>query len=123
MKDAEKKKTMKILFVDDDDLIRNSMAYYFRHKVALFTALESAEEALEDIKKEKYDIVVCDYKLSGMNGIRFFEKLGVDYPDIKRILITAYANEKIEDKAHRIAVEAFLPKPLDTEKIKQVLLK
>ena len=55
---SELVKNKKILLIDDDQYIRNSLTYYFKKKTLAFAALENAEEALELLKHELFDIVI-----------------------------------------------------------------
>jgi len=112
-------KQMKILTIDDDQWIRNSLTYYFRKKTLAFVAVESAEEALELIKKEPFDIVICDYKLPGMDGLRLLGELKKALPRARTILITAYGSEDIIVEAHDLSVDAFVQKPFTTRTIEE----
>ena len=85
---AEKLKAMKVLLIDDDEWIRSSLECFFKNKASSFRAFENAESALEQLKYETYDIILCDYRLPGMNGMAFFKLLKKLYPDTMRVLIT-----------------------------------
>ena len=78
-------KKTKILLIDDDQYIRSSLEYYFKKKTLAFVTLESAEEALELIKHEAFDVIICDYKLPRMNGLDFFFHLYELQPEALRI--------------------------------------
>ena len=75
-------KDMQILLVDDDESIRSSTTYYFRKKTHAFLTVETAEEALKLIDSLKWDIIISDYQLPGMNGIAFLDIIGRKYPEI-----------------------------------------
>ncbi len=118
---ADKLKAMKVLLIDDEQHMRHSLKYFFKQKTSSFTALENAEEALERLDSEPYDIVICDYGLPGMSGLTFFEILGRTSPDTIRILITANANREIEAEAIRVGVHDFVRKPFDGKTIENSL--
>ena len=101
----------KILLVDDDESIRLSLSYYFRNKVGAFMALESAEEALDHLKDEAYDIILCDYSLPGLDGLAFFQELSRQNNRVLKILVTAFGNLEIAVQAIRIGVHDFIMKP------------
>lgn len=114
-------KKTKILLIDDDQYIRNSLVFYFKKKALVFTALESAEEALELLQHEQYDIVICDYKLPSMDGLEFLFKLYELQPDALRIFITAYANDEVAIRAGGIGIDDFIEKPFTTRDIEESL--
>lgn len=118
---CERLKQTKILLIDDDQYIRNSLLFYFKKKALLFTALETAEEALELLATEKYDIVICDYKLPSMDGLDFLFKLYELQPEALRIFITAYANDEVAIRAGGIGIDDFIEKPFTTRDIEDSL--
>ena len=114
-------KKTRILLIDDDQYIRNSLVFYFKKKALVFTALETAEEALELLRTEKFDIVICDYKLPSMDGLEFLFKLYELQPEALRIFITAYANDEVAIRAGGIGIDDFIEKPFTTRDIEESL--
>ena len=115
--------TLRILFIDDDHLLRRSMGYYFRNKVSTFIAVETAEQGLQRLKTEIFDVVICDYRLPGMDGLRFFENLEETHPGLNKILVTAYLRDTLEEEAKRSGVRTFIRKPFDANEIESALVK
>jgi CheY-like chemotaxis protein len=62
-------KNMKIQLVDDDEWIRDSLSLFFEAEGCNLLTFETAEEGMEAVKKQAYDIVISDYKLPGMDGL------------------------------------------------------
>jgi len=114
-------KHMNILLVDDDKWIRDSMTVLFEAEGCALKALETAEEGLEIIKNQKFDIAIVDYRLPNMDGLEFLERIGVLMPNIMRILITAYGDKKMFSRAKRIGVEEYIAKPFTSENIEETL--
>jgi len=113
----------RILLVDDDQSIRLSLSYYFRNKVGTFTALETAEQALARLQTEVYDIIICDYRLPGMDGLAFFQELHrLDLPVLK-VLITAYGDIELAITAIKTGVQDFILKPFTGHTVEQSLIK
>ena len=83
--------------------------------------LTTAEEAMIALCEQKYDIIICDYKLPGMDGVAFFERIRESHPDALKILITAYGNENIVNEANRIGIHDFIQKPLTTNALEESL--
>ena len=116
-----KLKGMKILLVDDDEWIRDSLSMYFESRRCNLKTLETAEEGLEALKKQDYDIIVTDYRLPGMDGLEFLRRIQDSHPQAMKILITAYRSEDVVSEAIRIGIHEFIDKPFTTKTIEESL--
>ena len=116
-------KSKKILLVDDDRSIRLSLFYYFGKKCAFFGCRETAEQALEHLQKEAYDIIICDYRLPGMDGLSFFQELHRLEVPVLKVLITAFGNMELAIEAIKIGVHDFILKPFNAHTVEQSLLR
>ena len=108
-------KFMKILLVDDDEWIRDSLSLFFEAEGCELITFETAEEGLEAVKRKAYDIVISDYKLPGMDGLEFLRRVKEKQPKTSEVLITAYANCEIIKEAKEIGVKDIIPKPFTSE--------
>jgi CheY-like chemotaxis protein len=104
-------KQVKTLLVDDDEFIRNSLELAFKTKGCALHVAESAEEGLQAIKAQHFDIIISDLRLPGMNGLDFLKLTSVTHPDAIRFLITAYRDDHILSKAIRSGIDQFIDKP------------
>ena len=116
-----KLKDMKILLIDDDEWIRDSLTIFLDGEGCHLTAFETAEEAIQAIEKDRYDIVISDYKLPGMDGLEFFRFIRRSHPHAIKIVITAYGNEDVALEAKRIGINALIEKPFTTQTIEKSL--
>ena len=114
-------KNMKILLVDDDEWIRDSLSLFFEAEGCNLLTLETAEEAMEVVNKQAYDIVISDYKLPGMDGLEFLRRVKEKQPNDFEILITAYANREICEEAKMVGVRDIIPKPFTSEDVETSL--
>jgi DNA-binding NtrC family response regulator len=114
-------KKLKILLVDDDEWIRDSLNLFFEANGCNLLTLETAEEAMEAVNKQAYDIVISDYKLPGMDGLEFLGRVKEKQPNAFEILITAYANYEILKKAKMMGVKDIIPKPFTSEDVEASL--
>ena len=105
---------MKILLIDDDEWIRDSMSIFFESEGCYLLALETAEEGIEELKKEVYDIIIVDYRLPGMDGLEFLRQIQELHPDTMRILITAYGSRELVSEGERNVMLVFLVDGLGT---------
>lgn len=117
----QKLKDMKIMLIDDDEWIRDSLSLFLDSEGCRLTAFETAEEAIQAIEKENYDIVICDYKLPGMDGLEFFRSLECTHPHAIKIVITAYGNEDVVSEARNIGINDLIEKPFTTRTIEKSL--
>jgi DNA-binding NtrC family response regulator len=116
-----KLKHTKILLIDDDEWIRDAMTVFFEAEGCQIMALETAEEALVEIQRQDYGIVICDYKLPGMDGLQLLKEVRKKKPDIKMILITAYRTEALAAEAKQMGIDDFICKPFTSEAIEASL--
>ena len=66
---------MKILLIDDDEWIRDSLRLFFEGEECHLKAIEKAEEGLKILKNENYDIIIVDYRLPDMDGLEFLKQI------------------------------------------------
>jgi DNA-binding NtrC family response regulator len=126
--DAEKKmnpfnelKQVKTLLVDDDELIRDSLKIAFANKGCSMRVAETAEEGLQAIKEEQFDIIISDFRLPGMNGLDFLKLATRTHPQAVNILITAYRDEYLFTEAIRMGVTEFIDKPFSVKALAELL--
>lgn len=112
-------KDRKILLVDDDQSIRLSLSYYFRNKVGAFLALETAEQGLAHLEDEAYDVIICDYRLPGMDGLGFFRELNRNGHQALKVLITAFGKLEVAVEAIKMGVHDFIMKPFTAATVEQ----
>jgi len=117
----DKLKKMKMLLIDDDEWIRDSLCIYFESRGCNLKVLETAEEGVEALKKQAYDIIITDYRLPGMDGLEFLRRIQDSHPQAMKILITAYRSEDVLSKAIRIGIHDFIDKPFTAKTIEDSL--
>ena len=103
--------TLKTLLIDDNQTIRDAFQMAFDKMGCLLIAVESAEEGMRVLENENIDIIICDFRLPGINGVEFFKRAILNHPNTVRVLISGYGNEKLVHEALGIGVHAFLAKP------------
>jgi len=110
-------KDKKILLVDDDEWIRDSLTLYFDSEGCNMMAVETAEEGMELLTQQHYDIILIDFKLPGIDGLTFSKKIQEIRPDAIKILITAYKNKEIVSEAVSAGIQDFIDKPFTIKTI------
>jgi CheY-like chemotaxis protein len=113
----------RVLLVDDDSLVRDSvrrMLEFDQHKV---TAVSSAAEALSLCDTESFDLIVLDYIMPVMKGDQLAEALKGRFPNLPIIMITADA-EKLDERADRPAgVDILMAKPFQLSDLRNAVNK
>jgi len=114
----------KILIVDDELSFREVYSEKLRKNgnIETFTA-ESGEEALVVIDKIKPDMVICDVRMSGIDGITLLKKIREMQIQVPFLIITAYGNIKDAVKSVKLGAVDYLEKPVDLNELKDTVYK
>ena len=102
---------MKTLLIDDSDVVRDTLTMVYAFKNCFIRAVSNAEDGFDALEQEHFDIIICDFKLPGINGVQFFERVIELYPDSVRVLISGYGNDEIISRATETGIHAFIEKP------------
>jgi response regulator RpfG family c-di-GMP phosphodiesterase len=104
--------TEKILFVDDEPHVLQSIQRQLRKRFELQTAA-GGEEALQVLKQDgPFAIIVSDMRMPGMNGVELLAKVKDAYPDMVRIMLTGNADQETATEAVNTGqIFRFLTKP------------
>lgn len=109
-------KKEKILLVDDEPNVLRAISRLLRDYD--ITALTSAEEALMITKQVKFDLVISDYRMPGMNGVQFLIKLMAIQPETIRMILTGYADlESAQTAINEAGIYRFINKPWNNVEI------
>jgi DNA-binding NtrC family response regulator len=114
-------KKKRMLLIDDDEWIRDSLSLFFEGEGCHLMVVETAEEGMEELRRQGYDIILVDYRLPGMDGLEFLERIKDSHSNALTILITAYGSKDVFLKARKIGVQGFIDKPFTTKTIKDSL--
>jgi CheY-like chemotaxis protein len=107
----------KVLVVDDDPVVGKSFDRVLSGKGYAVITADSAQEALNKIDAEEYDLVFTDIKMPGMNGLEMAERVKQRRPWLPVVIVTGYGSPGNEARAEAAGVSGFLRKPLSPEMI------
>lgn len=111
----------RVLFVDDERRVLNSMRGMFRRDFDLFLTTEGAT-AVEIARKNPIDVIVADQRMPGMSGIEVLGKVRELSPDTIRILLTGYADPSAVQGSINVGeVFRFLGKPCPPTLLRETL--
>ncbi len=108
---------MRILVIDDDKNIRDSLSWLLEKEGHAVTLCSSGEEALEIGATESFDLGFCDVMMPGIGGLKALEKLLALQPDLQMIMISGQADIPTAVNATKIGAYDFMEKPLNPEKV------
>lgn len=78
---------------------------------------DRAEKLLPELEKQQPEIVICDYKLPGMDGLKLLEELRSRWPQIEVMVITAFGSIDLAVEAMQKGAADFITKPFSTDEI------
>ncbi|MFO0809085.1 MAG: sigma-54 dependent transcriptional regulator [Gemmataceae bacterium] len=102
----------RILVVDDEALIRDTLAEYLTQEGFAVDTCASGEEALERAAHRRYDVALCDVQLPGIDGVETLERLLKISPETFVLLVTAYATVENAVEAFQRGAHDYLMKPI-----------
>ena len=117
------KKKVKILVVDDEAVIRESLHDWLSDVGHQVLTAENGFQALGIIKREKPGIVITDLVMPGMDGIELLKKAKEISPNIEVIVITAYGSVPTAITAMREGAYDYIEKPFCPEKAELLVAK
>src|SRR5690242_21159967 len=112
----------RILIVDDELVVRDSLARWFTAEGYETKALASAREALELADRE-WDLALLDIKMPGMDGIELQRRLKESDPDLILIIMTGYATVETAIQALKHGAYDYLTKPVDPDELSHLVAK
>ncbi|MDF1554488.1 MAG: sigma-54 dependent transcriptional regulator [Deferrisomatales bacterium] len=108
----------KILIVDDEYLIRWSLAENLKEDGFRCVTAETGEEALEKFRAESPDLVLLDIKLPGIDGIEVLERIKEVDPEVPVMMITATSQVDVAVQAMKLGAYDYINKPFDLAEIR-----
>ena len=108
---------MKILIVDDERSIRNSLKEILEMEDYQVETAENGTIACEKAEKEKFDAIFCDIKMPGMDGTEVLQKLVADGVETPIVMISGHADIDTAVDCIKKGAFDFIEKPLDLNRI------
>ena len=117
------KPNMRIMIVDDERIVRESLFHWFEKEGHSVDAASSGMAALEKLEKVPFDLLFVDIKMPGMDGIELLGRVKAEYPDTIVIIITAYGSIETAIKAMQAGAADYLLKPFKPDQLTLVMEK
>lgn len=107
----------KILIVDDEASIRNTLRDILEYEKFEVDDAANGEDGLALLKKNKYDAVLCDIKMPKMDGMQMLHKVREEGIDTQIIMISAHGSIETAVEATKIGAFDFIEKPPDLNRL------
>ena len=104
-----------VLLVEDEQLLRMSLELNLRRNGVQVISAENGTEALVLLQQHLCELLITDYLMEGMTGIEFLQQARQQFPGIKVIVISGYAEETLKDEILKAGADRFLWKPVNME--------
>jgi two-component system NtrC family sensor kinase len=116
---------VRILCVDDEINVLKALRRLFMDEDYDISMVESGEEGLAFLAKEpNVDVVISDYRMPGMNGVDFLQKVFERWPDTIRIVLSGYADTaSVVAAINEGRIYKFVPKPWNDVELKNSIAK
>ncbi len=107
----------KLLIVDDELSVRDSLGKWFREEGYEVTATENASDALTSLAQQRWDAALVDIKMHGTDGIELQRRMHEVDPELIVIMMTGYASVETAVTALKNGAYDYVTKPLDPDEI------
>ena len=108
---------MKILIIDDERSIRNSLKEILIDEGYDVDVAENGQQGVEMVEKEKYDVIFCDIKMPVMDGVETLARLTAMGIDAAVVMISGHADVATAVDCIKKGAFDFIEKPLDLNRI------
>lgn len=107
----------RILVIDDERSIRNTLKEILEFEKYQVDLAEDGFKAIELIKLTDYDVILCDIKMPGMDGIEVLQKIEELKPDTPVVMISGHGNIDTAVESIKKGAFDFIEKPLDLNRL------
>ncbi len=112
-----------IMIIDDEKIVGDMAKLSLEQEGYDVETFLNGESALERLKEKKFNVVVTDLKMKGIDGLEVLRTVKQLYPETVVIMITAFAHLDVAIEALRGDVFDFFPKPVKIKELKESIRK
>ncbi|MFH1742855.1 MAG: response regulator, partial [bacterium] len=111
------KELAKLLVVDDEESIGKMLSRILSHEGYVCSAVQSAKEALAELEREDYSLVISDISMPEMNGVQLLELIAEKDQETAVIMLTGLPDLDTAIHCLKIGAYDYLSKPINTEEL------
>jgi CheY-like chemotaxis protein len=122
--DIERYQCKSVLLIEDNELDAYLTSHILRDretKIAVEIA-RSAEEGLGKVRERRYDLIICDYRLPGMDGFSFLKLVKRMRDNMPVILLTGYPSPDLEAQVIRHGSCTYSSKAVDRQTFNKIII-
>lgn len=109
-----------ILVVDDDPMLRDLLVKTLEAIGHRSEAAADGAQALELLRQQRYDVVISDIKMPGMDGVELLRQVRAEYPGLPVLFISGFATAELLGRAQP---DGFLTKPFRIHHVEDIIAK
>ncbi len=120
---TENLKQLTVLYVEDEESIRNEVAYFLSRRVGSLLTAANGQAGLETFQAQRPDIVLSDIQMPIMDGLTMAEKIKTLDRNTPVVFITAFNDTQYLQQAIAVGADGYALKPINLEQLMQTLLR
>lgn len=114
--------TMKVLIIEKDKTIRQSLSYFIeRYRNCEVFLAGSKKEGLSLFETMPFDIVLCGDRLPDGNGLEILREWVNQNPKLVSVLMTVQSDERLKQEALKSGIHGYLVKPFDLKQLEEAI--
>jgi len=113
--------TRSLLVIDDEKLVRWSIQQSMEKEDFKVVSSADGNDAIEKIQKERFDVIITDLVMPGMNGLEVARRAREIHPETKIIMMTAHGSLLDRQEAQKVGVTNFINKPFQVNEVKAIV--
>ncbi|MCF8229610.1 MAG: sigma-54 dependent transcriptional regulator [Bacteroidales bacterium] len=114
-------KKISLLIVDDEESVRDSLYNWFIEDGYYVDCAENAKEALSMLESRKYNIILADIKMPGMDGLEMHRRIKALNKESIVIIMTAFASVETAVQALKDGAYDYITKPFDPDDLSHLI--
>ncbi len=107
----------KILVIDDERSIRNTLRDILEYEKYEVELAEDGNAGIDKVRSSEFDIILCDIKMPGLDGIETLERINILAPDTPVVMISGHGNIDTAVESIKKGAYDFIEKPLDLNRL------
>jgi len=111
----------KVLVVEDEEDVRFMLALSLRHAGYHVHTASDGLEALDEMKQRRFDVVVTDYQMPGLDGLEFLSFSRILWPDTPVVMVSGDRSDTVADMAMRTGAFTWIHKPYERAVLLEIL--
>ena len=115
------KEYVKILVADDEVMMRNLILKILESEGYQISMASNGDEALALMKENKFDLLMTDVKMPGMNGFDLLKTVKAEWPDVAVIVMTGYGDAYTVKEALLLGADEYLSKPFKGHEVSLIV--